>query len=184
MTRADLLAWMAERNSAGVKTFTEVKPIIIGTLQVPADYDGTKQAQLEKELDKLRNKYGFSLARPYDPLEAAQNRYMKQVNDYIRKHARQFIKTLRQRKLDRAGLKLSDGEKKKAWPYAEDELEIGQDASWDRVKEVLDLTGNPDQFDRIRDEALRLYDVPEDVVASSTLSQDEAMQELRKATSK
>jgi hypothetical protein len=40
MTRADIAAWLAERAGAGQKTIVEVRPKVIGTLQVPADYDG------------------------------------------------------------------------------------------------------------------------------------------------
>ena len=181
MTRADILAWVAERNSTGGKTFTEVKPLIIGTLQVSPGYDETRIAQLEKDLEKLRAKYGFSLERPHNPLEAAQHRFMQQVNDYIRKHARQFMKDLKTRKLNGAGLKLSATDKKKLWAYADDEVEIAPDASWDRVQSVLEFVGNADQFERIRDEALVLHGVPEDRVGLHTIqNQDEAMVELRK----
>ena len=67
---------------------------------------------------------------------------MQQVNDYIRKHARQFMKDLKTRKLNGAGLKLSATDKKKLWAYADDEVEIAPDASWDRVQSVLEYVGN------------------------------------------
>jgi hypothetical protein len=95
MTRTDLAIWKAGRNSAWAKTFTEIKLLFIGTLLVSPDYDETRKAQLEKELEKLRAKYGFSLERRHNPLEAAQHRYMRQVNDSIRKHARIWDEALR-----------------------------------------------------------------------------------------
>lgn len=182
MTRADILSWIAERNSAGVKTFTVVKPIVIGTLQVNSDYDGARQAQLEKDLEKLRAKYDFVIERPHDPQEAAFNRVAKQIDDYIRKHARQFLKTPKAQKLRSSGVKLTTSETKKLWPYTEDEIEIAQDAGWERVKAVLDLVGNADQFERIRDEALRLHGLPETAIGTSQLDDHEdAMEEMRKA---
>lgn len=181
MTRADILTWMAERTNAGVKTFTETKPIVIGTLQVKSDYDGVRQAQLEKDLEKLRAKYDFVIERPHNPLEAAFNRVARQIDDYIRKHARQFLKTLKARKLSGAGVKLTASEAKKLWPYSDDETEIAQDAGWDRVKAVLDFVGNGDQFERIRDEALRLHGLPETAVGTADIDdQEDAMEEMRK----
>lgn len=181
MTRADILAWVAERNSAGVKTFTGVKPVVIGTLQVSPDYDETRKAQLEKELERLRAKYGFSLERPYDPLEAEQHRFMQKVSDYIRKHARQFIKDLKARKIKDAGVKLTEAQKKRAWPYAEDEVEVAHDAGWERIAEVLDFVGHADQFKRIKEEAFGLFDM-RDIKGGSHIIHDEAeaMAEVRK----
>jgi hypothetical protein len=104
------------------------------------------------------------------------------MDDFIRREARRFVKTLKTRRLNGAGVKLSASEKKKIWPYSDDEIEIAHDTSWDRVQAVLDLVGNADQFERIRDEALRLYGMPENVLNSHPLhDHDEAIEEMRKA---
>jgi hypothetical protein len=77
---------------------------------------------------------------------------------------------------------LSPAEKKRRWGFHDDEIDIPFDASWDRVKEALEVVGNADQFERIRDEALRLFDVPETVVSSEPPeNQEEAMKAMRSA---
>ena len=132
-------------------------------------------------MEKLRAQFGFSLERPRDPETAALNRMVERMNDYIRREARRYINTVKTRRFQDAG-KVSAAEKKKLWPFAEDETAIAPDASWEQVEAALDIIGNGDQFTRIRDEALRLYGVPEDVVSTHPLDDpEEVMKEFRAA---
>ena len=64
MSRADLDAWKAQRDGKG--TAPEEKVHVIGTLQVPSDYDDEREAELETALDELQAKYGFTIQRPRD----------------------------------------------------------------------------------------------------------------------
>ena len=122
-----------------------------------------------------------SLEHPSDPQAAAFERMFQRMNNYIRKEARRFIAELKARRLHGLG-RLSPAEKKRRWGFHDDEIAIPPDASWDRVKEALEMVGNADQFDRIRDEALRLFDVPETVVSSEPPENPEdAMKVVRSA---
>ena len=181
MTRRDLDAWIGKNNPKMDASKDQIRPKVIATVQVPPDYDVQKQGLLEKALEKLRAQFGFSLERPRDPETAALNRMVERMNDYIRREARRYINTVRTRRFQDAG-KVSAAEKKKLWPFAEDETAIAPDASWDQVEAALDTIGNGDQFARIRDEALRLYGVPEDVVSTHPLDDpEEVMKEFRAA---
>ena len=181
MTRRDLDAWIGKNNPKMDASKDQIRPKVIATVQVPPDYDVQKQGLLEKALEKLRAQFGFSLERPRDPETAALNRMVERMNDYIRREARRYINTVKTRRFQDAG-KVSAAEKKKLWPFAEDETAIAPDASWDQVEAALDIIGNGDQFTRIRDEALRLYGVPEDVVSTHPLDDpEEVMKEFRAA---
>ena len=150
-------------------------------MEVPSDYDPKKQALLEKALEKLRVQFGFSLERPRDLEEMAFNRMAMRVDDHIRKEARRFIHTLKTSRVQAAG-KISAAERKNIWPFTDDELAIAADATWDQVKAALELVGNADEFERLRDEALRLCGVPEERVSDHPLiDHDEAMAEIRAA---
>jgi hypothetical protein len=165
MSRSDLSAWLGKQHPNTSKADDQRRPKIIATVQIPSDYDIQQLPLLEKALDKLRSQYGCELARPRDPEAEAYNRMFARMNDYIRKEAKRFIAALKARRLQGFG-KLSPAEKKKLWPFEDDEIAIAADAGWDDVKAALDVVGNADQFERIRDEALRLYDVPENVVST------------------
>jgi len=181
MTRRDLDAWIGRNNPKMDASKDQIRPKVIATVQVPPDYDVQKQGLLEKALEKLRAQFGFSLERPRDPETAALNRMVERMNDYIRREARRYINTVRTRRFQDAG-KVSAAEKKKLWPFAEDETAIAPDASWDQVEAALDIIGNGDQFPRIREEALRLYGVPEAVVSTQPLDDpEEVMKEMRAA---
>ena len=70
----------------------------------------------------------------------------------------------------------------KSWPFTDDELAIAPDATWEQVKAALELVGNADEFERLRDEALRLCGVPEERVSDHPIiDHDEAMVEIRAA---
>jgi hypothetical protein len=181
MTRSELSAWMGKRKGDGSETSEEDHGKIIATVKVPADYDDEKRDQLVKALAKLQAKFGCRLEQPSDPQAAAFDRMFERMNDYIRKEARRYIAALKSRRLQGLG-RLSPAEKKRRWGYHDDEIDIPFDASWDRVKEVLEMVGNADQFERIRDEALRLFDVPETVVSSEPPENPEdAMKVVRSA---
>ena len=180
MARGDLDAWL-ERRAGKVPASESEHAKIIATVEVPSDYDPKKQALLEKALEKLRVQFGFSLERPRDLEEIAFNRMAARVDDHIRKEARRFIHTLKTSRVQAAG-KMSAAERKTLWPFTDDELAITPDATWDQVKAALELVGNADEFERLRDEALRLCGVPEERVSDHPLiDHEEAMAEIRAA---
>ena len=94
----------------------------------------------------------------------AFNRMATRVDDHIRKEARRFIHTLKTSRVQAAG-KISAAERKNIWPFTDDEIAIAPDATWEQVKAALELVGNADEFERLRDEALRLCGVPEERVS-------------------
>jgi hypothetical protein len=179
MTRDALNDWVASRHAPGEKSEATPHLKIIATLQVPEGYDADKVEKLEKELEKLKAKYGFALERPRNPEEEAFNRLSRNLDDFIRREARRYVKKLKQTRLG-SGRKLSASQRQRRWGFKDDEVDIAKDATWDDVKTVLERVGSPDQFDRIRDEAFRVYGMPEDYLNTHDLDDhDVAMSELR-----
>ena len=182
MSRADLDAWKAERAGKETTQSPKEKVHVIGTLQVPSDYDGKREAELETALDELRAKFGFTLERPRDLYAEALDRMSRQIDDYIRKGARRYIRQLKARRMKSLPKYITARERKKRWGFAEDETEIRDDATWEEVRAVLDFIGNGDEFERLRDEALRLHDVPEKYVREHPAEDsEEAMNSVREA---
>jgi hypothetical protein len=181
MTRSELNAWIGKRKNGDAAEAKEDPEKIIATIKVPADYDDNKRNQLVKALAKLETQFGCSLERPSDPEEAAYDRMVLRVNDDIRKRARRFIADLKRHRLQGLG-KLSPAEKKRYWSFSDEELEIPLDATWEQVKQTLELVGAGDQFERIRDEALRLFDVPETVVSGDPPESPEEALEVMRST--
>ena len=175
MTRADLTAWLSRRRAQGKPSGVSQPKKLIAKLEVPEDYDANLQAKLLESLEKLKAKYHFDMEKPADPTEKAFNRIAQQIDDFIRKEARRFIKQLKQTRM-RALKGLSKEEKEQRWGFKWDEIDIPNDASWDDVQRALEVVGCPDQFDRIRDEALRLHGLPEEMVRDHPLEDhDEVM---------
>jgi hypothetical protein len=157
---------------------------VLATLRVPLDYDAEKQMLLQKALEDLRAKFGFDLDQPKDPQTEEAMKVLHRIDTHIRKHARKFIGELRSGKLAGAS-KLSAAEQRKLWPHSEQDVEIADDATWDGVEAVLAKVGAGDQFERLRDEALRLNGVGEDFVREHrNLDHEQAMQEVRRTVSK
>ena len=181
MSRSDLSAWLGKKNPDGAKVDNQNRPKIIATVQVPPDYDVQKQIDLEKALEKLRSRFEFNLERPRDPEAEAYNRMFARMNDYIRKEARRYIAALKTRRFQGMG-KLTPAQKQRLWGFHDDEIAIEHDATWEEVKRALDVVGNADQFERIRDEALRLFDVPENVVSNHPPENpEEVLRQLRES---
>ena len=128
MSRADLDAWKAERDGKGTAQGSKEKVHVIGTLQVPSDYDGKREAELVAALNELRTKFGFTLERPRDLYAEALDRMSRQIDDYIRKGARRYIRLLKARRMKSLPKYITARERKKRWGFSEDETEIRDDA--------------------------------------------------------
>jgi hypothetical protein len=178
MTRAELDDWIAERVGRSTEGGEE-KERVIATLRVPSDYDCQKEAKLDKALEELRQEFGIVVERQRDPETEALNRMLRNVNDYIRKGARQYIRKLKAAKF--AGKRhLTPAMRKKLWNFGDDETEIRPDATWEQVQSALDIVGSGDQFERLRDEALRLHGVSEKAVKEHPdVNHEEVTKELR-----
>ena len=177
MTRAELDDWISEREGRSTEGGEETA-LIIATLRAPSDYDEQKKAQLEQALEKLRQEFGIAVERPRDPEAEAYNRMVREVDDYIRKHARQYIRKLKATKF--AGKRhLTPAMRKRLWDFGDDETEIGPDATWEQVQYALDSVGSGDQFERLREEAFRLHGVSAKAVKEHPkVNHEEAMKEL------
>jgi hypothetical protein len=181
MARSDLEAWLSKRLGIEQAPAKQEQPRVVATVKVSTTFSDEQEAKLEEALKELQEEFGFELVQPRDPELEALSRMMRQIDDYIRKGARSYIRSLKKRTLSE-GYKLTPAMRKRLWGYSEDELEILPDANWDQVQAVLDYVGNGDQFERLRDEALRLFGVSEKVVKEHPeVDHDEAMRELQLA---
>lgn len=181
MARSDLGGWLSKRLGVDQELAKQEKPRVVATVQVSATFSDEKEVKSEAALKKLQEEFGFELVQPRDPEQEALNRMMRQIDDHIRKGARSYIRELKRSRL-RVGHKLTAAERKRLWNFSDDELEIPPDATWEQVQEVLDYVGSGDQFERLRDEAMRLFDVPEKFVREHPhLDQDEATREVQRA---
>lgn len=160
MSRADLEEWVAEQSGNGKKDDEKIDRVI-ATLLVPSNFE--RETELQQAIDKLKGDFGLVVQRPRDLEVEAEGRMMRKIDDYIRKGARLYIRKMKAAKL--AGRRhLTPSSRKRLWGYSDDEIEIRPDATWNDVHRVLDYVGSGDQFERLRDEALRLYGVSEKVV--------------------
>ena len=179
MTRADLERWVAERKGeVQLSEDEKEKYKLFATLRAPSSLGKEREEQLEKALDELMKDFGIAVQRPRNLESDAMMRIVRKVNDHIRKGARQYIRYLKSARLgDRSNLSASD--RKKLWGYSDDELTIDDNATWDRIEDVLELVGASDQFERLRDEALRLHGVSENTVrAHRDITEEQAMAEI------
>jgi len=176
MTRSDFDAWVVGRK-AGEPEESE-KDRVIATIRVPANFDEEKEGELHEALEKLRSEFGIAVQRRRDVELEALNRIARKVDDYIRNGARIYIRKLKSATLA-SEPHMTSTLRKKLWNYGDEELEISVDATWERVQEVLNRVEAGDQFDRLRDEALRLHGVSEKTVREHpTVNHEEAMKEL------
>lgn len=184
MSRTDLVAWIAERQGRKLDAERDTAPRVLATLRVPLDYDAEKQMMLQKALEELRAKFGFDLDQPEDPAAEAALKTLHRIDSHIRSRAKSFISKLQKQRL--AGTsKLSAAERNKLWPFADDDVAIADDATWEAVKAVLTKVGMGDEFERLRDEALRLHQVDEEFLERHRdLDHDAAFEELRRTVSK
>ncbi|HEY8098089.1 MAG TPA: hypothetical protein VIE65_18670 [Methylobacter sp.] len=180
MTRSDLEAWIAERRSGDLEQKSEPDRVI-ATIRVPANFDEDKEGALHVALEKLKSDFGIAVQRPRDVGLDALNRVARKVDDHIRKGARLYIRSLKSTRLG-SDRHLTPTLRKKRWDFKDEEVEISDDATWERVQEVLDKVGAADQFERLRDEALRLHGVSEATVKEHPpVNHEEAMKELKEA---
>ena len=180
MSRADLEGWLSKRLGDGLEPTKLEKPRVFASVQVPTTFSDEKEAKLEEALRQLQEEFGFELVQPRDPEQEALNRVMRQIDDHIRKGARMHIRELKKSRLS-LGRKLTAAERKRLWNFSDDELAIPRDATWEQVQAVLDYVGSGDQFERLRDEAMRLFDVPEKFVREHPhVDHDEAARQLQR----
>ena len=177
MSRADLEDWVAEQSGKGKKDDEKVDRVI-ATLLVPSNF--ARETELQQAIDKLKGDFGLVVQRPRDLDLEAEGRMMRKIDDYIRKGARNYIRKMKAAKL--AGRRhLTPSSRKRLWGYSDDEIEIRPDATWNDVHGVLDYVGSGDQFERLRDEALRLYGVSEKAVKEHPHNSEIEVQELLQA---
>lgn len=178
MTRADLERWVAERKGEAHSEDEGEKYRLFATLRAPSSLGKEREEELEIALDELMKKFGIAVQRPRNLESDVMMRIVRKVNDHIRKGARQYIRYLRSARLgDRSNLSASD--RKTLWGYSDDDLKIDDNATWDRIEDVLELVGASDQFERLRDEALRLHGVSENTVrAHRDITEEQAMAEI------
>lgn len=178
MTRADLERWVAERKGEAHSEDEGEKLRLFATLRAPSSLGKEREEELEIALDGLMKKFGIAVQRPRNLESDVMMRIVRKVNDHIRKGARQYIRYLRSARLgDRSNLSASD--RKTLWGFSDDDLKIDDNATWDRIEDVLELVGASDQFERLRDEALRLHGVSENTVrAHRDITEEQAMAEI------
>ena len=177
MTRSDFDAWVAKQKAGSSEQESE-KDRIIATIRVPANFDEDKEGELQVALEKLKSDFEIDVQRPRDVELDALMRITRKVDDYIRTGARLFIRKLKSTKLA-SEPHLTAIRRKELWNFNDDELEISTDATWEQLQEVLDKVGAGDQFERLRDEALRLHGVSEETVKEHrVVNHDQAMKEL------
>jgi len=177
MTRSDFDAWVAKQKGGGSEQESE-EDRIIATIRVPANFDEGREGELHVALEKLKSDFEIAVQRPRDVGLDALTRITRKVDDHIRTGARLFIRRLRSTKLA-SEPHATATRRKELWNFNDEELEISVDATWEQVQEVLNKVGAGDQFERLRDEALRLHGVSEETVREHrVVNQEQAMKEL------
>jgi hypothetical protein len=111
--------------------------------------------QLDEMLDQIRLRVNAEIIRPRDRYGEAMNRWAARVAKRIRQQAQRIVWETEKRALSKipkkALRKMSKQDRMKVWGFHWDETLIDADADDERVREVLDLIGRGDEFDKLRD---------------------------------
>lgn len=132
---------------------------------VRGDIDADKLGAVNAALDQLKA-LGVDVVDRRDVDDArhqrALGRWHEHVMAHMRRAARQMVSELRDRRRREHG----------QWVFAPDEVEIDDNANEDRIRQVLEVIGFGDQFDRLRREA---YDgVPQPEPPAAVVDDDDA----------
>jgi 5-methylcytosine-specific restriction protein A len=149
--------------SAAKPTNVHLPAGVYAVVRAPVDAD--KLRAVNAALDQLKA-LGVDVVDRRDVDDARHQRALGRWHDrimaYMRRAARQMVSDLRDRRRREHG----------QWAFAPDEVEIDDHANEDRVRQVLDVLGFGDQFDRLRREA---YDaVPQPEPPAAVVDDDDA----------
>ena len=156
-SRVDLERWRKGAASSRART---KQNRTFAFIQLPIGYPEDRTEALEAELEKMRQAFHVHIARPRTAEEKAHDQYVARLDRFIISEARRRVQQLKNRKL--AGKhRLTKAQKTSLWGFAEDETRIDSNYTWEQVKDVLDFVGIGDEFEPIRDQAIRMVPPPD-----------------------
>jgi hypothetical protein len=158
-TRKEIVAWRKSLRGEGSKSGSVALPkTITYGLKITSLMSRPERGRLDSELLALCERFGIELIRRATEEEKAIDRYERQmgawskrVNDRIMRYARKRVAELKKRTL-------ASG---KVWGFLEDEISIDCRDGVERVCQVLDTVGIPDELEKLRERATHDEPMPE-----------------------
>jgi hypothetical protein len=163
MKRAALTAWVKDRRGQGGRADeknaeTALPKGIHLAVRLPRNMPDDAVERFEGELLTLCEVHGVDIVYPKSKILAdqrEQNRRYRRHSDHLVREARKIVREMKRRQLKgRPRGVSSDLWRRNRWPYAPEETRInGPDE--EQIRYALEIIGRGDEFDRIRNEAMR-----------------------------
>jgi hypothetical protein len=162
MKRAALTAWVKDRRGEELPTRDKdaaaLPKGIHSAIRLPPNMPDDAIERFEGELLTLCEVHGVDIVYPKSKILAdkrEQNRRYRRHNDHLVREARKIVQEMKRRQLKgRPRHVSSELWQRNRWPYAPEETRIdGPDE--EQIRYALEILGRGDEFDRIRQEAMR-----------------------------
>jgi hypothetical protein len=162
MKRAALTAWVKDRRGEELPTRDKdaaaLPKGIHSAIRLPPNMPDDAVERFEGELLTLCEAHGVDIVYPRTRILAEQreqNRRFRKCNEHLIREARKIVREMKTRQLKgRPRHVSSDLWRRNRWPYAPEETRI-DGADEEQIRYALEIIGRGDEFDRIRQEAMR-----------------------------
>jgi hypothetical protein len=149
-TRQAVLTWI--RLLKGKSAPANDNQIVLRIVR-PADFTAEKEDKLTGELMQVLERNGCRLSGTESQTQAAA---IKARGEYLRSTTRAHIAAEKLRR-QKEQQQLPKAKRSKAWPFTQDQVKVSGDATETDCQQVLDFIGCGDEWQRILDEAERLF---------------------------
>lgn len=149
-TRRELSSWVSEYR--GDETERKAKPVLM-VYSAKTSWTDEDQKELENLLGAMVGAGVIKIVRPLSDREKYTNAmggWLKRVNSHLVKSVRKLISVYRKTKKDKKW--------NKEWKA---ELDLQPDADEQVIRYALDLIGQEDRYEQLRDEALAAVEQPD-----------------------
>ena len=162
MKRAALTAWVKDRRGEELPTRDKdaaaLPKGIHSAIRLPPNMPDDAVERFEGELLTLCEAHGVDIIYPKSKILAnkrEENRRYRRHSDHLVREARKIVRETKTRQLKGRPRHVSSKDwRRNKWPYAPEETRIdGPDEQ--QIRYALEIIGRGDEFDRIRNEAMR-----------------------------
>jgi hypothetical protein len=162
MKRAALTAWVKDRRGEELPTRDKdaaaLPKGIHSAIRLPPNMPDDAVERFEGELLTLCEAYGVDIIYPKSKALAnkrEENRRFRRYNDHLVRESRKIVSEMKRRQLKGRPRHISSEDwRRTRWPYAPEETRIDSPDE-EQIRYALEIIGRGDEFDRIRQEAMR-----------------------------
>jgi hypothetical protein len=148
LKRSDLDDWMEKKKYREKR----IKPpqlnlpdVLYAAIHLTDEPSPEQIERLDKMLDQIRIEFNAEIIRPRDRYAEAMGRWLRRVQQYLRRLARRIVLDSKKKALAqfrrRSRRRMTTQDRSRAWGFAWDETSIDDDADDERIRFVLDTIG-------------------------------------------